>query len=113
MFSLKGSVYGKVIKVLFKSLYHWENSQSKAPDIGKSLFHQPWGVRARLQTVDGLIYRFKVPLRVQQFFCFWKLFVALNNCANFVGVLTNLNGFIGLRSCRFRAVLAISSVHDR
>ena len=56
---------------------------------------------------------FKVPLRVQQFFCFWKLFVALNNCANFFGVLTNLNGFIGLRSCRFRAVLAISSVHDR
>ena len=55
----------------------------------------------------------KVPLRVQQFFCFWKLFVALNNCANFFGVLTNLNGFIGLRSCRFRAVSAISSVHDR
>ena len=31
---------------------------------------------------------FKVPVRVQQFFCFWKLFVALNNCANFFGVLT-------------------------
>ena len=56
---------------------------------------------------------FKVPLRVQHFFCFWKLFVALNNCANFFCVLTNLNGFIGLRSCRFRAVSAISSVHDR
>ena len=27
--------------------------------------------------------RVKVPLRVRQFFCFWKLFVALNNCANF------------------------------
>ena len=26
----------------------------------------------------------KVPLRVQQFLCFWKLFVALNNCANFL-----------------------------
>ena len=25
----------------------------------------------------------KVPLRVRQFFCFWKLFVALNNCAIF------------------------------
>ena len=55
----------------------------------------------------------KVPLRVQLFFCFWKLFFALNNCANFFGVLTNLNGFIGLRSCLFRAVSAISSVHDR
>ena len=25
----------------------------------------------------------KVPLLVRQFFCFWNLFVALNNCANF------------------------------
>ena len=25
----------------------------------------------------------KVLLRVRQFFCFWKLFVSLNNCANF------------------------------
>ena len=58
-------------------------------------------------------WKLKVPVRVQQFFCFWKLFVALNNCANFFGVLTNLNGFIGLRSCRFRAISAISSVHDR
>ena len=40
----------------------------------------------------------KVPLRVRQFFCFWKLFVALNNCANFFGAPTNLNGCIGLQS---------------
>ena len=63
--------------------------------------------------VVSCLEHLKFPLRVQQFLCFWKLFVALNNCANFFGFLTNLNGFIGLRSCRFRTVSAISSVHDR
>ena len=55
----------------------------------------------------------KVPLRVWQFFCFWKLFVALNSCANFFCALTNLNGCIGLQSCQFGAITAFGSVHDR
>ena len=58
-------------------------------------------------------YCLKVSLRVRQFFCFWKLFVALNNCANFFCDLTNLNGSIGLQSCRFRAISAFGSRGSR
>ena len=39
MFSLKGSVYGKIIKVLFKSLHHWANSQAKVLDVCESWSH--------------------------------------------------------------------------
>ena len=70
----------------------------------------PPGILQKCVVFSISVQKLKVRLRVRQFFCFWRLFVALNYCANSFCAPTNFYGFIGLQSCRFGAIQHVKTI---